>query len=83
MNGIDFPTPINQIEKVEQQNNLSINVYGYENNVIVPYRLSKQSGDKKRVNLLLILEDGVLSSIGDVGIRYHYVWIKDFNRLLF
>ena len=26
--GIDAPTPINQIEKVEKQNNLAINVFG-------------------------------------------------------
>ena len=29
MDGIDFPTPISQIPKVEKQNNLAINVYGY------------------------------------------------------
>ena len=28
MDGIDFPTPISQISKVEKQNNLAINVYG-------------------------------------------------------
>ena len=29
MDGIDFPTPISQIPKVEKHNNLAINVYGY------------------------------------------------------
>ena len=29
MDNVDFPTPISQIPKVEKQNNLAINVYGY------------------------------------------------------
>ena len=28
--GIDFPTPLSQISKVEKQNNLAINVFGHE-----------------------------------------------------
>jgi len=38
--GIDFPTPVNQIDKLEEQNeNLAINVFGWNDQVIV-YRLS-------------------------------------------
>ena len=74
-------TPINQIGKVEQQNNLAINVFGYEKIAIVPYRISKHSGDKKRINLFFNFEEGV-SSTGDVGIRYHYSTIVYLNRLL-
>ena len=29
LNGIDEPTPISQINKVEKQNNLAINVFGH------------------------------------------------------
>ena len=71
--GIDFPTPINQLGKLEKQNNLAINVYGCENNAIVVYRVSKQPASIKRINLVLIYKRE----------KSHYVWIKDFNRLLF
>ena len=33
--GIDFLTPINQIKKVEKQNKMAINVFGYTNKAIV------------------------------------------------
>ena len=39
--GIDAPTPISQIGKVERQNNLAINVFGWDKGVIV-HHLSKQ-----------------------------------------
>ena len=34
MEGIDFPTPISQINKIERQNNIALNVYGYERAVV-------------------------------------------------
>ena len=63
MNSIDFPTPISQIPKVEKQNNLAINVYGYtmskkvEKITIFPYHISNQPNEMSRINLLLISED--------------------------
>ena len=39
--GIEAPTPISQIGIVERQNNLAINVFGWDKGVIV-HRLSKQ-----------------------------------------
>ena len=39
--GITFPTPIDQIPKFEQVNNISINVFGLENDVVVPIQLSR------------------------------------------
>ena len=39
--GIDAPTPISQIPKVERQNNLAINVFGWDKGVIV-HHISKQ-----------------------------------------
>ena len=63
MEGIDFPTPISQIPKVEKQNNIAINVYGYtltkktEKLTVFPYHISNQPNDKERINLLLISED--------------------------
>ena len=43
--GIDSPTPIDQIKKVEKQNEMAINVFGYEDKSITVYRLSERSLD--------------------------------------
>ena len=69
--GIDAPTPISQIPRVEQQNDLSINVFGWDKGVIV-HHISKQPRDMPRINLLLIEKAG----------KFHYTRIKDLNRLL-
>ena len=62
--GIEFPTPISQIPKLEKQNpDLAINVYGYTISPkmkkinIFPYYISDQPKEKLRTNLLLISED--------------------------
>lgn len=70
--GIDAPTPISQIQRVERQNNLAINVFGWTKGVIV-HRLSEQPAEMARINLLLIEKGG----------KSHYTWIKDLNRLLY
>ena len=69
--GIDAPTPISQVPKVELQNDLAINVFGWNKRVII-YHLSKQPQEIPRINLLLIEKAG----------KFHYARIKDFNRLL-
>ena len=51
--GIDVPTPISQIGKVEHQNDLAISVFGWDKGVIV-HHVSKQPEDMPRINLLLI-----------------------------
>ena len=51
--GIDAPTAISQIGKVERQNDLAINVFGWDKGVIV-HNVSKQPEDMPRINLLLI-----------------------------
>ena len=39
--GIDFPTPVSQIGRLERQNqNLAINVFGWENGQVVVHRIS-------------------------------------------
>ena len=41
--GIDFPTPVWQIDKLERQNqNLAINVFGWENEQVVVHRISEK-----------------------------------------
>ena len=70
--GIESPTPVSQISKVENLNNLTINVYGWQNNKVIIHRISNQPPNVKRINTLIIEQDG----------NTHYVWIKHFNRLL-
>ena len=62
----DAPIPIFQIPKVEKQNNLAINVFGWKKGVII-HHLSKQPANMPRINLLLIENAG----------KFHYTWIKD------
>ena len=73
MEGIDFPTPISQINKIERQNNIALNVYGYER-AVVPYHISGQPTEIPRIKLLLL---------HDKQDNYHYCWIKHLSRLLF
>ena len=71
LTGIDAPTPISQIGEVERQNDLAINVFGWDKGVIV-HHISKQPVEDARINLLLIEKAG----------KFHYTWIKNLNRLL-
>ena len=69
--GIKFPVEISQVGRVEKQNEIAINIFGYENKVL---KLRSSNARYKEVmNLLLIERDG----------KSHYVLIKDFNRLMF
>ena len=70
--GIKKSTPVSQICKVEKLNNLAINVYGWENNKVIIYRISNQPYDVKRINTLLLEQDE----------KSHYVLIKNLSRLL-
>ena len=54
---INFPTPVSQIAKVERQNpDTAINVFGWEKNEVIVYRLSEQAGNIPRINLMLTKE---------------------------
>ena len=70
--GVDAPTPISQVAKVERQGNRAINIFGWDKGVII-HQLSKQPHDMPRTNLLLIEKAG----------KFHYTWIKNLNRLLY
>ena len=55
--GIDFPTPIKQINKLEKQNrNLAISIFGWEDGHVVIHRISerREENDVKLINLMLI-----------------------------
>ena len=72
--GIDFPTPVRQIDKLEAQNrNLAINVFGWENNCVIVHRLSKKEAKVPRINLMLI----------EKGEKQHYCYVKRVSALLF
>ena len=52
--GIDFPTPVSQIDRLERQNeNLAINVFGWENGQVVVDRISEKGGEIPRINLMI------------------------------
>ena len=69
--GIDFPLSQKHCNKVEKQNSIRINVFGYENGQPFPIHISKETF-KDQMNLLLITKDE----------KKHYVLIKDFNAFM-
>ena len=69
--GIEFPVATKQYNKIEKQNNININVFGYENKQPYPIYVSKERNEDC-LNLLIITENE----------KRHYVLIKDFNRFM-
>ena len=52
--GIDFPTPVLQIDRLERENlSLAINVFGWEKERIIVHRRSEKDGDIPRINLMI------------------------------
>ena len=70
--GIEFPVTTKQYNKIEKQNKININVFGYENKQPYPIFVSKETYNRE-LNLLLITENE----------NKHYVLMKDFNRFMF
>ena len=50
--GIEFPVQEKDFKKIEVQNNICINVFGYENKLVFPVDISNQTF-KSSINLLL------------------------------
>ena len=72
-NGLKFPNDLKQITHFEKSNqNISINVFGYEKKAVYPLRLFKGEERQQQINLLLISDD----------VKKHYCLIKDMSRLL-
>ena len=69
---IEFPMQEKNFTKIEVKNNICINVFGYENELLFPIYLSDQKFEDS-MNLLLLIDDD----------ESHYVYIKDFNRFMF
>ena len=65
---IKFPVSKKDYKKIEQKNNICINVFCYENDLVYPVHISKQKFEDC-MNFLLISNEN----------KSHYVYIKDFN----
>ena len=70
--GVEFPVSQRHYNKVEKQNSIRINVFGYEDGQPFPINISKEAFEDQ-MNLLLITKDE----------KKHYVLIKDFNTFMY
>ena len=70
--GIEFSVQEKDFNKIEVKNNICINVFGYENGLVFPIYISDQNF-KDSIDFLLLIDDD----------KSHYVYIKDFDRLMF
>ena len=70
--GINFPMKARDYEIVEEIFNINVNVFGYENKVFPLYD-SKKKSNEQVLNVLLKSNEE----------KSHYVFIKDFNRLMY
>ena len=52
---IEFPVTVKQVSKIENQNSININVFGYEKMQQYPIYISKEKNDE--MNLLLITSE--------------------------
>ena len=68
---IEFPVSQRQYNKIETQNSIRINVFGYEKGQPFPIHISKETF-KDQMNMFLITKDE----------KRHYVLIKDFNKFM-
>ena len=69
---IEFPVTVKQINKIEKQNNIRINLFGYEEKQKFPIYISQEKF-QDHMELLLINKDK----------KNHYVLIKNFNKFMF
>ena len=69
---IKFPVEEKDFKKIEVQNNICINVFGYENELVFPVGVSNKKFEDS-IDLLLLIDDD----------KSHYGYIKDFDRFMF
>ena len=69
---IVLPVSQKQYNKIEKQNSIKINVFGYEEKQPYPIHISKETFEDQ-MNLLLITENG----------KKHCVLIKDFDKFMY
>ena len=89
--GIEFPIEVKHYNRIEKQNSININVFGYENKQPYPIYISKEN-NKDSMNLLMISRcDDEHMPMVDVDEKRksiqndsrHYVLIKDFNKFMY
>jgi len=72
--GIDFPTPVSKIDKLERQNpNPAINVFGRDKEQVIVHKISEQDGNIPRINLMITKQ----------GDNTHYSYVKRLTPLLY
>ena len=69
---IEFPVQEKDFNKIEVKNNICINVFGYENELVFPIYVSDQKFEDS-IDLLLLIDND----------KSHYVYMKDFDRFMF
>ena len=69
---IDFPVNVKHYNKIEKQNSININVFGYENKEPYPIYVSKEKYED-HMELLMVMKDE----------NKHYVLIKDFSKFMY
>ena len=69
--GINFTMKVKDYKIVEERFNINVNIFGYENRVF-SLHTSKKSNEQE-LNVLLISNEE----------KFHYAFIKDFNRLTY
>ena len=70
--GIGFPVGEKDFSKIEKKNDISINMFCYENKLAFRIYVSNQKFVNS-MDLLLLID----------GDKWHYVYIKDFGRFMF
>ena len=73
MDGISYPVKLKDIDRFENLNeNISVNVFAYEEKKIFPVKIANAKGRQHHVNLLVITDNE----------SHHFILIKNLNRLL-
>ena len=70
--GIEFPVQEKYFSRIEVKNNICINVFGYEDELVFPIYDSDHKF-KDSMDLLLLIDDD----------KSHYAYIRDFDRFIF
>ena len=71
MTGLSYPMKVSNVPKFERQNQISVNVFGYEKGEVIPIHITTERF-VRHVNLLIL----------DDGKKQHYCCVRDLNRLL-
>ena len=67
--GIDFPKPVKQIDKLEEQNT-NLAICGWEKDNVIVHRIGGKEKEVPRINLMLIV----------LGESQHYCYVKSSIR---